>query len=163
MYIFKKENVDLLVNLLFDAEFIVKDLPKEIEENCFTLNIRRPYWEKSLLKKMFFLNITKVKAINSNLTINNISNIKYNWKDDAFNSGNDIHSILGITYIDRKIIIKSEYLIITIELKKEYIIVLKDLSTEPEKKNFLNIIGKKRFDYKEWLREYNNKIVKNNN
>lgn len=160
MLTFNKSNIDLLGPLICDADFNLGVLPKTSDKGLVTFKIRRPFWENQEKTKKFFIKQTVVKEVFSELTIDNVTDIKYNWKDDIYNNPNDRHAIRKISTDQEKRTLKLEtdYLIVTFSVDQNFKIQLND-TTKPDKGTFLRVFGWEGMDYQAWKKDYKQKTI----
>lgn len=150
MYIFDSHNFKLLEILLFDAEFNINDLI--IEENKIKLQIYRPDYGRKQLSRFFFITLTFVKGIYSNLEIENVQKLIIKRKKNT--NFENVNVFFSIDYFNSNncINIETEYAEIKIFLQKELLIKLNDI--QKCDKTFLRILGTKSLEMNNWLRDY---------
>jgi hypothetical protein len=160
MLTFNKSNIDLLGPLICDADFNLSVLPKTTDKGVVTFKIRRPFWENQEKIKKFFIKQTVVKEIFSELTIDKVTDIKYNWKDDIYNNPDDRHSIRNISadQENKNIKLETDYLIVIFSIEPNFKIQLND-TTKTDKGTFLKIFGWEGMDYHAWKEEYKQKKI----
>jgi hypothetical protein len=157
MYKFDISNIDLIEGLLFDADFLVRDIPERIENGKTTFDLRRPYWESPIRTKFLWIKRTRVKEIFTQVIFDGIKEIKVNWIDDIFNEPHRQHSIYAIEYKPKENILWCDmaYFELNFVLEPNFEIKLRD-HAGPTKKNFLNIFGSDGMDFDEWKKDYEN-------
>jgi hypothetical protein len=149
---FTKDTVDLLGALLHDSTIRVCDLPTELNDRKITLRIIRPYWEQPLIKKTLIGKVIKYKNIESKIELIGLYNYNLNWRDDAFNSPDQILTILEIRQRNKGLDIVTEYLDIKVDFADETEVKFYDTS-EPTEQFGTTDFGN-HFDYKGWEKEY---------
>ena len=160
---FDTKSIELFSAFVHDSSFMGKDIPKDLIEDKFILEIERIYWEKPFEAKFLFLfNVIKYKSINSNIIIDMVKEFNVDWKDNAFDSPEDNHCILDIIYKheNNTIEIETEYIIFRLNTDKSTKIILNDYS-ELSKKFVCTDLFKQIFNYQDWKTEYNKVHIKN--
>jgi hypothetical protein len=135
MKIISSDKIDLLSGYLHDATFFMKDIKYSKEQDKLVIALCRIYYEEPKeCKFLFFIPATKFKRVECELIINNITEINYEWREDAFNGPDDVHTLLSLEYDNHSLItIGTEYMDIKAQLPEFAGIILNDTS-EPSKK-----------------------------
>lgn len=159
MLTFNKSNINLLGSLICDADFSLGVLPKMTDKGVVTFKIRRPFWENQQRTKRFFIKLTVVKEIFSELTIDNVTEIKYNWKDDIYNKPDDRHAIRNISSDkEENLKLETDTLIVIFKIDPNFKVQLNDTS-KPDKGIFLRIFGWEGMDFQAWKEDYKQKTI----